>query len=297
MADLFGTNGAAIAMGNARREQVRDLNERIKEHNDNITTNINTIKSQIAGQESSVKSAAMFKEIQDQAMNIWAGKDIPGKVKAYNEWKTARAQGADIFGNKPASNPEFNTIQTSRGNVNKTTGRLADDSAEGSEALARPVAETAPAGEAAEAVEGGIESDIKAGLKNSGAVEESLVGKIGSKVGVLGSAALGGYDLYEDIKAGGIAGNNDWEKASNLLQIGGSIADVAGVFFPPAKLLGGVLDIASGVTDSVGEKLDESKQASDLEGEQQKEIEEQEKQKESQVQEVTQQSMALGRTE
>jgi len=284
-------------MGNARREQVRDLNERIKEHNDGISMNINTIKNQIAGQESSVKSSAMFKEIQDQATNIWAGKEIPGKIKAYNEWKTARSQGADIFGNKPASNPEFNTIQTSRGNVDKTSGRLTDDAAEGSEALAEPVAETAPAGETAEAVEGGIESDIKAGLKNSGAVEESLVGKVASKVGVLGSAAMGGYDLYEDIKGGKIAGNNDWEKASNLLQIGGSVADIAGTIFPPAKLIGGILDIASGVTDSVGEKLDETKQASDLEGEQQKEIAQQQSEKEAPVQQITSQSIALGRTE
>ena len=296
MADLFGTNGQAIAMGNARREQVRDLNDRIKQHNDNIATNINTIKSQISGQVGSVQSSAMFKEIQDQAMNIWGGKDIPGKVKAYNDWKASRAQGADIFGNKPASNPTTNTIQTSRGNVDKTSGRLVDDSAEASESLTRPVAETAPAGETADAVKGGIESDIKAGLKNSG-VEESLVGKIGSKVGVLGSTALGGMDLYEDIKAGGIAGNNDWEKASNLLQIGGSVADLAGAVFPPAKLLGGILDIASGVTDSVGEKLDESKQASDLQSEQQKEIAQQESQKESPIQEITQQSVAFGRTE
>jgi|13_taG_2_1085334.scaffolds.fasta_scaffold13011_2 hypothetical protein len=287
MADLFGTNGQAIAMGNARREQVRDLNERIKEHNDGISMNINTIKNQIAGQESTVKSSAMFKEIQDQATNIWAGKEMPAKIKAYNEWKASRV----------ASNPEFNTIQTSRGNVDKTSGRLVDDSAEGSEALAKPVAETAPAGETAEAVEGGIESDIKAGLKNTGAVEESLVGKVASKVGVLGSAAMGGYDLYEDIKGGKIAGNNDWEKASNLLQIGGSVADIAGTIFPPAKLIGGILDIASGVTDSVGEKLDETKQASDLEGEQQKEIAQQQSEKEAPVQQITSQSIALGRTE
>ena len=283
MADLFGTNGQAVALGNARREQVRDLNERIKEHNDDVLNNIQGLKDQ-------AKSAAMFKEIQDQATNLWAAKDIPGKVKAYNEWKTARAQGADIFGNKPASNPTTNTIQTSRGNVDKTTGRLTDDAAEGSEGLAQPVAETAPAGKTAEAVEGGIEGDIKAGLKNTGAVEESLVGKIGSKVGVLGSAALGGMDLYEDIKSGHIAGNNDWEKASNILQIGGSIADIAGAVFPPAKLLGGVLDIASGVTDSVGEKLDEEKKEADLDAEASKE-------EDAPVQVSTQQSVALGRTQ
>jgi len=66
---------------------------------------------------------------------------------------------------------------------------------------------------------------------------------------------------------------------------------------PPLKLIGGILDIASGVTDSVGEKLDESKQASDLQSEQQKEIAQQESQKEAPIQEITQQSVAFGRTE
>jgi hypothetical protein len=52
-------------------------------------------------------------------------------------------------------------------------------------------------------------------------VASKVSGVIG-KAGVLGSAALGGMDLYEDIKGGGIQGNNNWEKASNLLQIGGT---------------------------------------------------------------------------
>lgn len=278
MSDLFGTNGAALAMGNARRQQVRDLNDRIKEHNDSVLNTIQGLKDQAA-------SAAQFKEIQDQAVNLWSAKDIPGKVQAYNEWKAARN----------APNPIYNQIQTSRGNVDKTTGRLVDDAGESTSSLAAPVAETAPAGESAGKVASGIEDTVKGGLKNAG-VEESLVGKIGSKVGVLGSAALGGMDVYEDIqdsiKSGHltIAGNNNWEKASNLLQIGGTAADLVGTFFPPARLLGGVLDIASGVTDSVGEKLDETKKASDLDVEAQKETE-------APVSVATSQSVAFGRTE
>jgi hypothetical protein len=46
-----------------------------------------------------------------------------------------------------------------------------------------------------------------------------------------------------------------------------------GTFFPPAKLVGGVLDLASGITDTVGEKLDEDKQATDLKTQQQQETE------------------------
>ena len=109
--------------------------------------------------------------------------------------------------------------------------------------------------------------------KEGGEVAESAFGKAAGKVGVLGSAALGGMDLYEDIKSKKIVGNNDWEKASNLLQIGGTVGDLVGSFFPPAKLVGGVLDLASGITDTVGEKLDEDKQADDLKTQQQEETE------------------------
>ncbi len=75
-------------------------------------------------------------------------------------------------------------------------------------------------------------------------------------------------DVFEDIKAKGIAGNNNWEKAGNLLQIGGSIADIVGMAFPPAALLGGVLDLASGATDAVGEKLDADQKSKELTQEQ-----------------------------
>ena len=71
-------------------------------------------------------------------------------------------------------------------------------------------------------------------------------------------------DIYQDVKAGGIAGNNNWEKAGNLLQIGGSISDIAGTIFPPAALIGGVLDLAASATDEVGEQLEESKEGDEL---------------------------------
>ena len=144
-----------------------------------------------------------------------------------------------------------------------------------------PVSEGASQGETVSEVADSAEADVGEGLENAlkGSGEEAAetFGKKASgllgKAGVLGSAALGGYDLYEDIKSGKIQGNNDWEKASNILQIGGSLADIAGTFFPPAKLIGGVLDIASGVTDSVGEKVEEDKTSDDLKQEQTEETE------------------------
>lgn len=71
---------------------------------------------------------------------------------------------------------------------------------------------------------------------------------------------MAGMDIYKDIKAGGIAGDNWASKASNVLQIGGAIADLGGTVFPPLALLGGTLDIASGVSGEVGDLIDSGKQ-------------------------------------
>ena len=49
--DLYGADGNAVAMGNARRQEVRDLNERIKAHNQDIADKINTYDTLIEGLE------------------------------------------------------------------------------------------------------------------------------------------------------------------------------------------------------------------------------------------------------
>jgi hypothetical protein len=71
MSDLFGVNGAAVAMGNARMQQVRDINERVKEHNQNVT-------DQIQGLREAQKSADTIAAIKTQATNLWTGKRYSG---------------------------------------------------------------------------------------------------------------------------------------------------------------------------------------------------------------------------
>ena len=254
--DLYGTNGNAIAMGNARMQAVRDFNDRVKQHNDDVLNSIQGLKEQ-------QKTADTINAIKTQATNLWTAKDIPGKVAEYNKWKASRN----------ATNP-------AEGSVRRTRQAPAPDAepapaASTTEAGGEAISEAAPnaetVSEVASSSEGATGAVAKGMTKAGEEVAETAFGKAASKVGVLGSAALGGMDLYEDIKAGGIVGNNNWEKASNLLQIGGTIGDLAGAFFPPAKLIGGVLDLASGITDAVGEKLDEDKQSNDLKTQQQQE--------------------------
>ena len=272
MSDLYGTSGA-IALGNMRTQMVRDMNNNIKEHNEKVQTTIQGLQGQASSQ-------FLTKEIRDQAVNLWTGKDIPGKVGEFNKYFADRAAAKAAKANPVESTQEnlgqSNDAPTTEDAMTpeQTTG--ATDAPAG-----EPVSEGASQGETVSEVAEGAEADVGEGLENAlkGSGEEAAetFGKKASgllgKAGVLGSAALGGYDLYEDIKSGKIQGNNDWEKASNILQIGGSLADIAGTFFPPAKLIGGVLDIASGVTDSVGEKVEEDKTSDDLKQEQTEETE------------------------
>lgn len=272
MSDLYGTSGA-ISLGNMRTQMVRDMNNHIKEHNEKVQTTIQGLQ----GQASSKFTTA---EIKDQAMNLWTGKDIPGKVGEFNKYFADRAAAKAAKAN-PVESTQENLAQSNDAPTTEdamtpeqTTG--ATDAPGG-----EPVSEGASQGETVSEVADSAEADVGEGLENSlktgGEEAAESFGKKASgvlgKAGVLGSAALGGYDLYEDIKTGKVQGNNTWEKASNLLQIGGSIADIAGTFFPPAKLIGGVLDIASGVTDSVGEKVEADKTSDDLKQEQQEQTE------------------------
>ena len=276
MSDLFGVNGAAVAMGNARMQQVRDFNGRVKQHNYNVM-------NQIQGLREAQKSADTIQAIKTQATNLWVAKDIPGKVQEFNKYFADRAAGKAL-----GTNPIQNTVNNLKQQAQSKASGFLEQAKSTTQAGGEAISEGANAAESVSDVAKSATSAVGKGLTTTlegaaatakGAAEGAAAGVAGKvsgvlgKGGVLGSAALGGMDLYEDIAHGGIQGNNNWEKASNLLQIGGTVGDLVGTVFPPAKLIGGVLDLASGLTDTVGEKLDEDKQASDLQTQQQQETE------------------------
>ena len=258
--DLQGVNGNAIAMGNARRSQVRDLNDSIQRHNSDVANQISGIKEQ-------QKSADQLVQMKNTATGLWTAKDMPSKIKAYSNWRASsnatnpttdvqRSLTTDAKTNDPmrtafsgADNlptPEVSTISTATETAERVSGTAVDSGAVGKTG-----------------------TQVMDGLKTAVDTEgSSVLGKIGESAGIMGSAAIGGLDIYADIKAGGIAGNNNWEKAGNLLQIGGSVSDIVGTVFPPAALLGGVLDLASAATDEIGEKLDEGAQSAALKAKQ-----------------------------
>jgi len=247
------SNQSAIANGNARLDSVRQLNERIRAHNSDVAESINSQRDQL-------KTANTIAQAQQAAMATWKGSKMPDAIKAYKDYKAKNA--AEKQGSNPTSDYEnSNKPDTSAGVEDAQTPAQSV-----TEPPAEPVAEGSTTGasitEDAESTGSklvdGIPSGAKQALTEAG---ESKIGKFasagGEAAGTLMSAAVGGMDIYNDFKGGfHLAGNNGWEKAGNVLQIGGSIADIVGTFYPPAKLIGGALDLASAAVDEVGEQTD-----------------------------------------
>jgi hypothetical protein len=249
--DLYGNNSASISMGNARRQQVRDFNEQIKQHNDTVTQTMNGLLDQ-------QKTTQTIQQAQDTAKSLWIGSKMPDRIQAFKQWNTARS---GVTPEAQALKPPISTPPAG------TSTTLASDVVEEG-GLGRSIGQAVSGagkdiGSALENA-GGAAGSIKsaAGIVKSsgGEIAESLGSKVAGGVGKAAggalAAAMGGMDAYEDLKAGHIVGNNNWEKAGNILQMGGAVADVVGMAFPPAALLGGVLDLASGATSLIGEKLD-----------------------------------------
>tara|TARA_R110000803_G_scaffold87359_3_gene154042 strand:+ start:7352 stop:8173 length:822 start_codon:yes stop_codon:yes gene_type:complete len=246
--DLYGVNGNAISQGNSRRHEVTDLNDRIQAHNTDMAQQLTAIQGQ-------AKTSDTIRDAQQAAQGLWTGAHMGDKIKSFNKWKS----GGPAAKPNPIANDAAEQSAAVEDAVPDTTkaATTTQSAEEITTAGTTEVADAAKAGESAAA--DGLEEAASLGSKAS-----SVLGGAAKVGGGILAAAQGGLDIYDDIKAGGIAGNNNWEKAGNVLQIGGSIADIAGTVFPPAALIGGLFDLASAATNEVGDKLDEAKKAAAL---------------------------------
>lgn len=243
MADVSSMN--AVALGNSRRTQVREMNERIQAHNNDVANQISAIKDQ-------AQTTNTITQAKDTAQGLWTGASMPSKIQAYKDWKASKTAS------NPTTQSEQTTTQTAQENAPENDATTPAQNT--TEPPAEPVAEGSPSGASVSEEADNVGSKLTSGAPKGALSEagETAFEKAGKGAGVLGAAAVGGMDIYNDIKAGKIAGNNDWEKAGNLLQIGGSVADIVGTFYPPAKLLGGVLDLTAGALDEVGGATDDT---------------------------------------
>ena len=109
-------------------------------------------------------------------------------------------------------------------------------------------------------------SPVKVGQKvASGVLGEETAQKITSGVSKVGAVVSGGVDLYEDIKDGGVQGDNLAKQTQNLSAIAGAGLDILSVVAPeiglPLDLLGAGAGIVSSVAGGVGDVIDAGKSA------------------------------------
>jgi len=263
--DLYGTSGNAIAQGNMRTQSVRDLNDKIRQHNQEVA-------DRITGLQEQTKTADTIKEAMDTGKTLWEGSKMPGAIKDYQAWKAGKNKG---------SNPDTAANNTLRENATQGDPQrqamgeqqLRDMAGEETRAEGSPTG--ASLSEEAESVAGskgklqnGVENLLEDGLTEDG------VTKLGKAAGAIGGLSTMGIDLYQDFKGGKgfhLAGDNWEEKTGNALSLAGSVADVVGTFYPPAAIIGGAVDLASSAFDAIGSKVEEDKQADDLKQQQQQE--------------------------
>jgi hypothetical protein len=109
-------------------------------------------------------------------------------------------------------------------------------------------------------------SPVKAGQKiASGFLGEETAQKLGGAVSKVGTVVSGGLDLYEDIKDGGVQGDNFAKQTENISAIAGGALDVLSVVAPeigvPLDLLGAGASLVSSLAGGVGDIIDASKSA------------------------------------
>lgn len=282
--DLYGTSGNAISQGNMRTQSVRDLNEKIRQHNSDVADQISSLREQ-------TQTADTVKDALDTGKTLWEGSKMPGAISSYKDWKAGKLKGKNpvsALNNKlQQTADEGNPLRNAMGEKQIT------------EAIQEPRAEGSPAGlsvsEEASSVAEGEGSKLSKGILKGaeGAIEEDGLSKLGKASGAIGGLATGTLDLYQDFKGGKgfhLAGDNWEEQTGNALNLAGSVADVAGTFYPPLALVGGAIDLASSAFDAIGSKVEEDKKSDEL-------TQQQQQQTEQEVSAPAQQTIVTGRTQ
>jgi len=266
--DLFRSDG--ISQGNMARagaEQASAVDRlQQKDKVDRLKKNVLDLQ----GNQSTDGEAATMKSIADGIVGGMVGARVTGTVnqfrKTYNKAQMLKAG----LQKAPTAVPEI-----------PAKGVSASPGSASSAAPAEPVAPKPPpppmqSGAAGKMDEVSPAEPVKAPtpspesapnpLKSGGAEEEVSqiseegAGKAVRFAGAAGGVATGAMDLDKDLKAGSLGGkNSNWEqKVGDVFQMGGSVADVAGVFNPFAEALG----LGAGLIGSIFKGIGDSEQSS-----------------------------------
>tara|TARA_R110000824_G_scaffold19754_7_gene75819 strand:+ start:2604 stop:3242 length:639 start_codon:yes stop_codon:yes gene_type:complete len=99
-------------------------------------------------------------------------------------------------------------------------------------------------------------------ILSKGAIGAEAGGKIAGVAGRVSSVLTGATDLYADVKAGGIVGDNWAKKAENIGDVVGGGLDALSMIDPmlaPLSVLGSGAELGAAFAGSVGDGLDAAK--------------------------------------
>ena len=247
--DLYSSDYAGIQEGNMRTKSVMDRNQAVQEHNNDVATQISNLKDQ-------QRTGDLVQGGVSAVQQFWAGGKIPNQISALQDHLKA---GGTLF-----SNPTTQAQTEAQKAVSDAKSGL-----KGFFTKQEVTAPETPAIQTSDDARSALESGLEEGAEGVGSTALKALGGVTA-------VATGAMDIYKDFEAGGIAGDNWASKTSNILQIGGAIADLGGTVFPPLAVVGGIADIAAGVFGEVGAVKDDEQQQQDDDTLQQKDTEQQE---------------------
>ncbi len=309
--DIYSNDVGDVSSGNMNRKSMIQYQQAVDNHNSQIAKNIVDLKNNLSSQQSQMSEAEAFSGIRDGLDGLLGANGVKEGLQSYKAWSTKRnnkgnalkslinespdgVNGDIRVGDEPEASPQVQAPE------NSTTEPPATASPEGTSAT--PSSNTNPTAEEHASITVGEDgagksgSMIHNGIKSVTGLSDEAIEKVGKGAGALASGISGGLNLYQDLKAGKIAGDNGWEQAGNITQIGGAISDVAGVFFPPAELVGGALDLVGGALDGIGEFFEGSKKKEEAQKTEQEAVQQQ-KEQIQQAPAVTTQQTALAQTQ
>ena len=276
--DLFQADAGAISSGNMRNQAADSVNEAVQFHNSELA-------KQAQGIRQAASDALSQQRTEQGISNIMSGfmeaRGLKSGIQSYKDYvaqgrskaaalqeKAASLQnqmgntGAEIRNNPaPAEEP----VVEARPNTTEEPNATATPEGPAAQGTADPNPTAAEHGAitAGEEDTGKTGSMFHNGLKRVAGISDEAIDRVGKGVGAIGSAAVAGVDIYNDVKKGKL-GDNGWEDVGQVAQIGGAISDVVGSAFPPAELLGGALGVVGGIFSDIGEAVEGKKKDAEV---------------------------------
>ncbi len=236
--------------GRARVNRIIELNKDVDRQMNNVKTNVAELKSQA---ETEANTKAIADTLKGSINGVHINRAVSDSKKTFQRLagKKNPIAGAEEL-------REMKSGVQSAKNVGKSVTTAGQEIGEGLKSLSKGGQVVEEGMAALRGGEGAARGFLKGGAgKLAEAIGEGTGAKIVGKGLGIANVAMGGYDLFEDIKSGHLQGNNTLEKASDALTIASGVADAVGLAFPPAAVLGAGLGILSGIFGAVGDKEEE----------------------------------------